>query len=233
MNQISRQIFVLHKSDGHVRFALPARFANAGSAGVIESALLRVPGVRVASLDRRSAKLAIHYDPLVCSLRQLALILNGSLTAAQDAAGPTETRHPAAGVVPADLGRQVAAGLRALEAAGKNILRQVQAQLSPSAAPGAGEGPSAAGTRLTPLRRAFNPALLNDKAVINFLNDIVAFYLIRVHWNLITQHWIKAPLQHGSAWLTVFYLTFLLVKYRKGTPAPKALPAPDTAQAAS
>lgn len=233
MNQISRQIFVLHKSDGHVRFALPARFANAGSAGVIESALLRVPGVRVASLDRRSAKLAIHYDPLVCSLRQLALILNGSLTAAQDAAGPTAAQQPAAGIVPADLGRQVAAGLRALEAAGQKLLKQVQAQLSPSAAPEAGAGPSAAGTRLTPLRRAFNPALLNDKAVINFLNDIVAFYLIRVHWNLITQHWIRAPLQHGSAWLTVFYLTFLLVKYRKAAPAPRALPAPDTAQAAS
>ena len=64
--------------------------------------------------------------------------------------------------------------------------------------------------------------------MINFANDIVAFYLIRVHWNLITQHWIKAPLQHGSAWLTVFYLTFLLVRYRKGAaPAPaKALPAP-------
>ncbi|MGB5206723.1 MAG: hypothetical protein WBN76_03320, partial [Azonexus sp.] len=74
-----------------------------------------------------------------------------------------------------------------------------------------------------------------EKAVINFANDIVAFYLIRVHWNLITQHWIKAPLQHGNAWLTVFYLTFLLVRYRKSAvPAPaKALPAPVEGKAAA
>jgi hypothetical protein len=228
MNQIARQVFVLHKSDGHVRFALPARFANAGSAGVIESALLRVPGVRLASLDRRSAKLSVHYDPLACTLRQLALVLNGSLVAALDAAGPAGAQQPASGVVPADLGRQVAAGLRALESAGRKFLKQVQAQLSPSDSSATGTAPSGTGRQLAPLRRAFNPSLLNDRAVINFLNDIVAFYLIRVHWNLITQHWIKAPLKHGSAWLTVFYLTFLLVKYRKNSAAPTVLPAAGT-----
>ncbi len=88
---------------------------------------------------------------------------------------------------------------------------------------------------MTPLRRAFDPALLNEKAVINFANDIVAFYLIRIHWNLITQHWIKSPLRHADAWLTVFYLTFLLVRYRKGAPRSlaKTLPAPPAEEKAA
>lgn len=54
-----------------------------------------------------------------------------------------------------------------------------------------------------------------EKAVTNFFNDIVAFYLIRTHWDLITRHWIKDPVKFSNAWLTVFYLVFLLVRYRK------------------
>ncbi len=46
---------------------------------------------------------------------------------------------------------------------------------------------------------------LTEKAVTNFFNDIVAFYLIRTHWDLITKHWLKDPVKYGNAWLTVFY----------------------------
>lgn len=54
-----------------------------------------------------------------------------------------------------------------------------------------------------------------EKAVTNFVNDIVAFYLIRTHWNLITRLWLKNPVKYGNAWLTVFYLVLLMVRYRK------------------
>jgi hypothetical protein len=54
-----------------------------------------------------------------------------------------------------------------------------------------------------------------EKAVTNFFNDIVAFYLIKTHWDLIVKYWIKDPVKFGNAWLTVFYLVFLLVRYRK------------------
>jgi hypothetical protein len=54
-----------------------------------------------------------------------------------------------------------------------------------------------------------------EKAITNFTNDIVAFYLIKTHWDLITRLWIRNPVKYGNAWLTVFYLVFLLVRYRK------------------
>ena len=221
-NSLSRQIFVLHKSTGHVRFALPAALANPGSAAVIEAALLRIPGVRLVQFDPGSAKLGIHYDPIACSLRQLALILNGSLEAAAAAQPAAASARTAA--IGDEFGRQLAQGLKKAEALARQFLHTVQSQLAPKAAPES--APKAATGKLTPLRRAFNPALLNEKTVVNFANDIVAFYLIRVHWNLITQYWIKAPLQHANAWLTVFYLTFLLVRYRKGMTPAKALPVP-------
>jgi hypothetical protein len=230
VNPLSRQILVLHKSAGHVRFALPAMLANPGSAAVIEAALLRIPGVRLVRIDPGTGKMGVHYDPIACNLRQLALVLKGSLDTATAAAQPAASGAPSTSGGGA-IGRQFAQGVKQAEALARRFAQHVQAQLAPPQAAAATASPG----KLTPLRRAFNPSLLNEKAVINFANDIVAFYLIRVHWNLITQHWIKAPLQHGSAWLTVFYLTFLLVRYRKGTvPAPaKALPAPAEEKAAA
>ena len=61
---------------------------------------------------------------------------------------------------------------------------------------------------------------LTEKAAINFLNDLVAFYLVKVHWELISQRWLKSPVKHADAWLTVFYLMFLLVRYRKSIATP-------------
>ena len=62
------------------------------------------------------------------------------------------------------------------------------------------------------------PALqefLSEKSVINFLNDIVVFYLVKTHWEMINQKWLKEPLKYRNAWLSTFYLVFLLVRYRK------------------
>lgn len=230
VNSVSRQILVLHKSAGHVRFALPATLANPGSAAVIEAALLRIPGVRLVRIDVGTGKMGVHYDPIACSLRQLALVLKGSLDAAAAAARPAVAGKPATAGI-GELGQQVARGLKQAEAAARGFLRSLQ---SPPAAPQAAAAKVAPG-KLAPLQRAFNPSLLTEKSVINFANDIVAFYLIRVHWNLITQQWLKAPLRHADVWLTVFYLTFLLVRYRKSAaPAPaKALPAPSEEKTAA
>jgi hypothetical protein len=230
VNPVSRQILVLHKSAGHVRFALPATLANPGSAAVIEAALLRIPGVRLVRIDPGTGKMGVHYDPIACSLRQLALVLKGCLDTATAAAKPAASGAPSPSGL-GEIGRQLARGVKQAESLARHFVQRVEAQLVPRQPAAASETPG----KLTPLRRAFNPSLLNEKAVINFANDIVAFYLIRVHWNLITQHWIKSPLRHADAWLTVFYLTFLLVRYRKSAvPAPaKALPAPVERKAAA
>ena len=230
VNPLSRQILVLHKSAGHVRFALPATLANPGSAAVIEAALLRIPGVRLVRIDAGTGKMGVHFDPIACRLQQLALVLKGSLDAAAAAARPAVRGKPATAGM-GELGQQLARALKQAETRVQGFLQRIQTQ---PAAPQAAAATVSPG-KLTPLRRAFNPSLLTERSVINFANDIVAFYLIRVHWNLITQHWIKAPLQNGSAWLTVFYLTFLLVRYRKSaatTPA-KALPPPAAEKAAA
>lgn len=231
VNLLSRQILVLHKSAGHVRFALPEALANPGSAAVIKAALLRIPGVRLVQVDAGTGKLGVHYDPIACSLPQLALVLKCSLEAAATAAArPTAASEPPASGI-GEIGQQLARGAKQAETLARRVVQRALAQLAPTQAADSGAAPG----KLTPLRRAFDPALLDEKAVINFANDIVAFYLIRVHWNLITQHWLKSPLRHADVWLTVFYLTFLLVRYRKGAPRSpaKTLPAPSVEEKAA
>ena len=44
---------------------------------------------------------------------------------------------------------------------------------------------------------------------------MIAFYLIKVHWELITRRWMRNPVAHADAWLAIFYLIYLLVRYRK------------------
>jgi len=59
------------------------------------------------------------------------------------------------------------------------------------------------------------PQGVDERTVINFLNDIAALYLVKIHWDLITKRWTQAPFSYRYEWLTVFYLVFLLVRFRK------------------
>lgn len=224
--QFARQIYVLHKEDGHLRLSLPAIFANPGSARVIEAALVRLPGVRAADYELRGSKLAVHFDSMASSHRQVALVLNGTLDAALAASGPENPEAVPRSGLPIDTWReraqQWATYLKHQIMSAEHALR---AQL---AKPADNSAAVLASGEVSPWRRAINPELINERSIINFVNDITAFYLIRVHWDLITKHWLKAPLKYSNAWLTVFYLTFLLVRYRKRNfpSKPATLPAP-------
>lgn len=241
MSEHARRVFVLAKSDDYLRLALPAAFGNPGSARVIEAALLALLGVRGATLDLRGAKLSVHFDPLAASHRQIALVLKATLDAALAAAtavnaGPDDARAEAASpagelAARAQVWRERA--LQWLRYANEKALAASHAMQAQLLKPQGGVTPAGSSSGpLTPWQKVFNPALVNERAIINFANDVLAFYLIRVHWNKITQQWLRFPGRHADVWLAVFYLTFLLVRYRKralAAPAKTvttALPAP-------
>jgi hypothetical protein len=104
--------------------------------------------------------------------------------------------------------------LREAVAQARQMLRQVRGRVEALRRPTAPVGSLQA--RLQPMLAN----ALTEKAAINFLNDLVAFYLVKVHWELISQRWLKNPVKHADAWLTVFYLMFLLVRYRKSIAVP-------------
>lgn len=178
-------IDVLHRETGYLRLRLPVHCRVAAIGATLENGLKSLPGMQRVTWLTAEGKLATRFDPHVCT-------------------------H-------ADVARRVKALLAELpqpQPAAENV------EVLPSPAP------QNLVERLDDLREKlifaaperFRPMVesaTTEKAVTNFFNDIVAFYLIRTHWDLITRLWIKNPVKYGNAWLTVFYLVFLLVRYRK------------------
>ncbi len=54
-----------------------------------------------------------------------------------------------------------------------------------------------------------------EKAIIDFLNDILVLFLIRLHWDHITKLWLLNPFRYRYEWLATFYMFFLLIRSRK------------------
>ncbi len=190
--QLASRIVVCHREPGFLRLELPAELCTAARAEALERGAAALAGVRSAAVDRGWRRISLRHDPAVLGTAQLARQLAGLIDALPDEleaeAAATDAPEPAGG------------GLQPL-------LDRVRAALPPAdAAP-----PGSLQARVLPVL----DSALNEKAILNFFNDIVVFYLVRVHWDLITKQWLKQPLAHSNAWMTTFYLVFLLIRYRK------------------
>lgn len=203
---LSRQIVVRYRDPGHVRFALPAELCSLAAANVIETALRRQDGVYRVTIHAAERKLSVFYDEHVCDLYAVARRLFaalGELATGDDTATMAARDERTTAASPAKTRR--AGGSLNIEARARRALRRVMQEMS--------RHPQLRGVqeRVQPMLES----ALTEQAIINFLNDLLAFYLIRVHWDLITQRWLREPLKFRYAWLTIFYLVFLLVRYRK------------------
>jgi hypothetical protein len=225
---LARRIQVRHRAAGYLRLELPGEICHAAAGVAMEAALRRVAGVYRVAFDAAARRLAVDFDDKLCTAADVARALRACLgempEAAEAAAASTAPLARTDAVVAA---RQA---LREAAARARHALHMLRARVERVARPGAPAGSLQA--RLQPMLAN----ALTEKAAINFLNDLVAFYLVKVHWELISQRWLKNPVKHADAWLTVFYLMFLLVRYRKSiAPAASApVPAPaSTADAAT
>ncbi len=179
-------IQVLQREAGYLRLRLPPALRNPAAGKTIEATLRSLAGVQRVTLLTSEGRLAVRFDPHACTHAAIALRLKSLLAdLPQDAAPATDVLAPAASLPDASLATR---------------LEDLRDKLI-----------SAAPERFRPLVESAT----TEKAVTNFFNDIVAFYLIKTHWDLILKYWIKDPVKYGNAWLTVFYLVFLLVRYRK------------------
>jgi hypothetical protein len=44
---------------------------------------------------------------------------------------------------------------------------------------------------------------------------VLVLYLIKTHWHLIIQHWLKRPWQFRYEWSAAIYMIYLLVRSKK------------------
>ncbi|MBK8119064.1 MAG: hypothetical protein IPK39_07500 [Sulfuritalea sp.] len=217
-DDLARRIVVRHREAGYLRLELPAAICHPAVAEVIDAALRRVAGVYRVTLYIAQHRLVVSFDAHVCAATDVAKALKASLRElpkASTAAAPPHTPMPH---TPGALAARVSPALHQAARQARRAFRRLRARIEGLRQPNAASGS---------LQAKLQPMLANaltEKAMINFLNDLVAFYLVKVHWELITQRWLKNPAKHADAWLAAFYLVFLLVRYRKSIAAEIANP---------
>lgn len=210
---LAARIIVRHREPGYLRLELPHELCHAATAAVVERSLREVAGVYRVEFDLPSRRLTIRFDSHICTMGDVAHRLKGLLALVAPHL-PASPAAPAAAAAAATDGEAIAnhpllqVGVQ-LRTAARQAGARLQAALTTLRTPAAAEGSLAA--KLQPVLAS----ALTEKAVTNFVNDVVAFYLIKAHWELIAQRWLKDPLKYRNAWLTVFYFVFLLVRYRK------------------
>lgn len=184
-------IQVLRREEGYLRLRLPAHLRTAAIGATLESSLQTLTGVTRTTWLTVEGKLAVRFDPQRLTHTDVARRIKALLPTPAAEPPAAESAAPAAPAPAADSDTSVGLAER---------LDDLRAKLI-----------AATPDRFRPLVESAT----TEKAVTNFFNDIVAFYLIKTHWDLITKYWIKDPVKYGNAWMTVFYLVFLLVRYRK------------------
>lgn len=188
--QLAQRVIVLHREPGYLRLQLPAELCLPEASAAIEQGMAGMAGISVAAVDRDWQRISIRFEQTVCTTAQVArqlFALLDNLPTPNAAPEPLITEAAGNGLQP--------------------LLDKFRAMLTPAVEAPAGS-----------LQAKIQPILasaLTEKAITNFLNDLVAFYLIKAHWELITKRWLQQPLAHSNAWMTTFYLVFLLVRYRK------------------
>jgi len=178
-------IQVLQREDGYLRLRLPGPLRTPDFGATLESSLKALAGVTRTSWLTVEGKLAVRFDPQRLTHADVARRIKALL--------PVEPMDDASALPAPPPDEPTSVGLA-------ERLDDLRAKLI-----------AATPERFRPLVESAT----TEKAVTNFFNDIVAFYLIKTHWDLITKYWIKDPVKFSNAWLTVFYMVFLLVRYRK------------------
>ncbi len=192
--QLAQRVIVLHREPGYLRLELPAELCTVEAAAMIEAGMATLAGISSAAVDRGWQRISIRFDAGQCSAAQVARQLFGLLDSV-----PT----PVIEAIPSS----EAVSPKSPTGGFQPLLDKVKALLPPLA-----DAPAnSLQARIQPLVES----ALTEKAITNFINELVAFYLIKAHWDLITKRWLQQPLAHSNAWMTTFYLVFLLVRYRK------------------
>jgi hypothetical protein len=197
------EIVLRRRSSGHLRFQLPDVLCGEELASFLEQGLHQLEGVRRVTVYREQRKLSIFYMETVCNNHQVIRKLGQLIELLLQEQLISLDEEPATAGWGGRLKERVSRPFIDLKERIDGWRRQAKMAKT-----------------LLDTQWQINPALrlLGDnpeKAAIGFINDIVTFYLIKVHWDLVVGKWLKSPIRHRYEWLAIFYFVFLLVRSRK------------------
>ncbi len=181
-SSLTRQVVLRHRAEGYLRFDLPPGLSVGAASAPIRQELEALDGVYRVTFHPAYNKLAIRFHAPACDLPRVARALSRGLAKAADEGLVPACEHCAArqaeGAPPAGL----KARLMKLQPV-RWVNDKVQEMRRTTTAL----------QQLSLARFKKVPAVLQDpgKAFHEFLTDVMVLYLIRVHWDRITQQWLQ------------------------------------------
>ena len=199
---IQKQFVLRYRVDGHVRFQIPAQICNIDAAKALTDGISGIDGVYRVNLYRNQQKLSIRFNESFCDFKSLARQLF-HLLAELEKNGALKAKPASKSALWKDKAKAKLEEFKATRWAKEKF---DDAKETVQAAKIIGK----MGMK-KPTAFVKDP----EKAIIDFLNDILVLFLIKLHWNDITQNWLVKPLKYRYQWMALFYMFFLLVRSRK------------------
>jgi hypothetical protein len=198
---IQKQFVLRYRKTGHVRFEIPEQFSDGAIAEALTDQLSAADGIEQVKVYRRQNKLSIRYQETVCDFHQLARLLFDIVAGLEKKAksgSRLKVTKPATQGIKNQLGQL-------------KVARWLSQKLDDT------KETLQAAKIITKAGLHKQGKLIKDpeKFLVDFFNDILALFLIRLHWDHITKEWIPRPFKHRYEWLAVFYMLFLLMRSRK------------------
>lgn len=196
---IQKQFVLRYREEGHIRFQIPVQFCESVTAKALTEALLKLDGIYRVNLYSSQKKLSIRYQETVCDFKTLAKLLFQIIADLEQQALFEDTA-------------KTVGKIRSI----KNKLKDLSVSKWFSQKYDDTKETLEAAKVLTKVGLKKRKAIFNnpEKALIDFFNDILVIFLIRLHWERITKDWIPNPIKYRYQWLAVFYMFFLLVRSR-------------------
>jgi hypothetical protein len=202
---IQKEFTVRYKAEGHVRFEIPESICDKDVAKRVTARVLEIEGVYSVDLFRKQKKLSIRYHEVVCEFRQLANQLFQLLSEMDEN-----------DLLVAEVVSEVSSKNQAFLNVKSRFKSWKASRWASEKYSDAKETVQAAKV-ITKLGLKKQKSLFNDpeKVIIDFCNDILILYLIKLHWTRITKEWIPRPWAFRYQWTAVFYLFYLLMRSRR------------------
>lgn len=200
---MQKQFVLRYREEGHLRFEIPAQFCEVTIANLLTGKLLEADGVYRVKVYRSQRKLSIRYQETVCTFKEVAKMLFRIIADLEKQASQTITAAALKKVKPQQTARDKFKQLK--------VVRWFNHKYGDT------KETLQAAKILTKAGLHKQKKFLNDpeKAIIDFLNDVLVLFLIRLHWDHITKEWIPKPIKYRYEWMAVFYMLFLLMRSRK------------------
>ncbi len=201
---IQREIILRYRSDGHVRFQLPAKLCQKSTASILQEAIEKIDGVYSTHVFRNQGKLSIHFSHQICSFSTIAKQLF-EIIEELNKKGYLNNKNQEK-----DLPKQTFTQSLKEKIEDLRVSQWTKEKYTDTKDTAKAMGILAKLSRKNKSGILKNP----EKTLVNFFNDVLILYLIKTHWHIITQHWILKPFRYRFEWLTAFYLMYLLVRSR-------------------